>query len=100
MSKEILLIPNEEDKFEAYEPYATLHIDTEEDYNYLKEAVERQRPLKPKKVLATRDIRIGNGTFRAGTSVYKCSRCYTFVSASYDYCPYCGRKIDWTVLEE
>lgn len=100
MSEEILLIPNEEGKFEAYEPYVTLHIDTEEDYDKIKEAVGKQKAMKPTGFTAEEDVKIGNATWRAGTTIYHCPRCYGLITIIYKHCSECGQKIDWTGVVE
>lgn len=56
-----------------YEPYATIDVATEEDFKALQDAVEKQKGRKCERVKLQEDIKIGNGTFRKGTSV--CGKC-------------------------
>lgn len=45
MSEEgITLRQNENGEWVVYEPYATIDVETEEEFEFLKEAVEKQKP--------------------------------------------------------
>lgn len=57
-------------------------------------ALEKQIPKKPIKLKANEDIKIGAGTWKAGTIVYKCPRCDSFISRSSNYCDKCGQALD------
>lgn len=59
-------------------------------------ALEKQIPKKPIKLKAEQDIEIGAGTWKAGTTVYKCPRCDSFISRSSNYCVKCGQALDWS----
>ncbi len=59
-------------------------------------ALEKQIPKKPIKLKANEDIKIGAGTWEAGTTVYKCPRCDSFISRSSNYCDKCGQAFDWS----
>ena len=59
-------------------------------------ALEKQIPKKPIKLKANEDIKIGAGTWKAGTTVYKCPRCDSFISRSSNYCDKCGQAFDWS----
>ena len=59
-------------------------------------ALEKQIPKKPIKLKANEDIKIGAGTWKAGTTVYKCPRCDSFISRSSNYCDKCGQALDWS----
>ena len=58
--------------------------------------LEKQIPKNPIKLKAEQDIKIGEGTWKAGTTVYKCPCCNSFISYSSNYCPKCGRALDWS----
>lgn len=97
MNKEILLRQNENDEFELYEePYAIIEISTEEDFDKIKEAVGKQKAMKPTGFTAKENVKIGNATWRAGTTIYHCPRCYGLISIIYKHCSECGQKIDWS----
>lgn len=89
MNEEILLRQNENDEFELYESYAILYINTEEEFNELKEAVKKQ---KSKKL---------NKTKWHGVMLNYCPECGKGISSEdIIYCNHCGQKIDWTGVEE
>lgn len=70
------------------EPFATIECPTEEDYNTLVEAVEKQIPLNPIKN-REQEIRY--------TSAYSCPNCdggFTGTGIA-NYCYHCGQKLDW-----
>ena len=100
MSDAILLRQNENGEFESYEPYITIAIDTEEEYEKIKEAVKKQKAMKPTGFTAKENVKIGNATWRAGTTIYHCPRCYGLITIIYKHCSECGQKIDWTEGEE
>lgn len=84
---------NEDGEFEQHEPYITVSVDTEEDYEFMKQAIEKQKPKKPK----------GETDPMFGDITTVCPTCGNanlvnpFVrSRVYDYCPNCGQKLDWS----
>lgn len=80
-----------------YKPFITIDIATEEDYKKLQAAIEKQKGLKCERVKLQEDVKIGNGTFRKGTSVCaKCPMCEGWVQIQDKYCRYCGQKLDWS----
>lgn len=89
---EILLRPNEEGKFESYEPYTTISIDTEEDWKFLQEALKKAKAKLP--------YLSGDG-YADGAMVYdmwKCPNCgmeYEMEYEEHKYCPECGQAIKW-----
>ena len=56
-------------------------------------ALEKQIPKKPIKLKAEQNIEIGAGTWKAGTTVYKCPCCNSFISRSSNFCSNCGQAI-------
>lgn len=68
-------------------PYIT------EALNIAISALEKQIPKKPIKLKAEQDIKIGAGTWKAGTTVYKCPYCNSFISRSSNFCSKCGQAI-------
>ena len=64
------------------EPYATIEVATEEDFNEIKAAIEKQKPMKVKK-----------------TDDFWCPVCDTWLGqhhSHYPYCYRCGQKLDWS----
>lgn len=67
---------------EHKEPYTTIAVQTEEDFNEIKAAIEKQNPMKP-------------------TGKYKdvnCPVCGKYLGQlKYEtYCCRCGQKLDWS----
>lgn len=69
------------------EPYVTIEVETEEDFDFLNERVEKQIAKKPK---------IFHGSV---LTLYPCPICGAKVK-SCNYCPGCGQKIDWSEVTE
>lgn len=62
----------------------------------LKEAIGKQVDKKPISCnVELEKIKIGNGYWCKGTTVYRCSTCGDFVTMVQNYCHKCGQKIDW-----
>ena len=95
MSKEIVLRMNKDGVFEKYEePYITIECQTKEDFEFIKKAVERQKPQKV--------------THEA--TLYKCCTCpncknvvdkfekwgESTVRITHKYCLFCGQRLDWS----
>lgn len=61
------------------------------------EALEKQIPKKPTahKVDVPK-IKVGNGFFGKGTTVYRCPCCNELISRIYDCCYKCGQALDWS----
>lgn len=87
-----------------YDAYMSLQ-DELEQYKKLgaleevREAVEKQKAKKP---IAGADIIIGRDD--DGNPIwetdYVCAECGTGIAPEYVCCPYCGKKIDWSEVEE
>jgi hypothetical protein len=77
--KEIMLRPNKDGEWEVFEPYTTIVVDTEEDYKFLEEAVEKQK---------AKDIHIyANGTEH-------CPNCdANLTGMGFKYCIECGQAL-------
>lgn len=69
------------------EPFAMIEIDTERDYGFLYERLEKQIAKKPK---------IFHGSV---LTLYPCPICGAKVK-SCNYCPQCGQKLDWSEVTE
>lgn len=81
------LFNEETNMLERYEPYKEICIgcDTEEDYNEILEYLEKFTPKKP---------------IHGGDELYNyecCPTCNNIMDNTkyYDYCPYCGQRLDW-----
>ena len=59
----------------------------EKDFNLLKQALKRNEPLKVD--LETKDALPNSGTY------YDCPKCDKVIGKHYNYCPYCGQRLDW-----
>lgn len=66
----------------------------------IKSALEKQIPKKPTphKVEGGK-IKIGNGWWCEGTTVYKCPCCNSWITQTYKYCIDCGQALDWSDTE-
>lgn len=70
---------------------------TQEDLQIIKEALEKQIPKKPTahKVDIPK-IKVGNGFFWKGTTVYRCPCCNELISRICDCCYKCGHALYWS----
>lgn len=73
-------------------------------YNSVKrkaiEALEKQMPKKPKPhKVDIEKIKIGNGNWCKGTTIYYCPNCKDFISRTYNFCHKCGQALDWSETE-
>ena len=60
------------------------------------QALEKQIPKKPTPHKVEVDkIKIGNGWWCKGTTVYRCPCCNEFISRTYTYCSECGQALEW-----
>ena len=59
-----------------------------------------QEAIKAKKITVENDVKIGNLTWKAGTTLYKCDKCSSLVSYKQNYCSICGQKLDWNLGEK
>lgn len=89
MSREIMLMENKEGSWQ--EPFATICIESKEEFDKLNKALEKQIP---KKVIYHDNC--GNETPYQS----RCPKCYeaindTWYWAGESWCPYCGQKLDW-----
>lgn len=76
---------------------AYINMCSAEEMNIAIKALEKQIPKKPTahKVEVPK-IKVGNGFFGKGTTVYRCPCCNEFISRIYDCCYKCGQAIDWS----
>lgn len=80
MANEIILALNEISKWGIKkEPFATIECSTEDDYNTLVGAKEKQVPRKIKYL-----------NMQAA-----CPDCLDKIFRNYRYCPGCGQKLNW-----
>ena len=81
MSEEgIILRQNEKGEWVVYEPYTTIDVETEEEFEFLKEAVEKQKPKQLH--------RYANGTDH-------CPNCdANLTGMGFKYCVECGQALD------
>lgn len=90
-NKGIILQMNEDGVWDIKpEPYATIEVATEEDFNNLVELTEKYHAEKP---------------IVEASSTYKCAKCKELLSdeavkSRYKHCPDCGQKLDWTEYKE
>lgn len=63
-------------------------------------ALEKQIPIKPEAKKTDDPIKIGNGIFGKGTTVYFCPTCGTFTTRAHKHCDNCGQKFDWSSKNE
>ena len=59
-------------------------------------AIENQIPKKPTPhIVNAEKIKMGNGYWGKGTTIYYCPNCKDFISRMYTYCHKCGQKLLW-----
>lgn len=67
----------------------------------LMEALEKQVPKKPTPHrVDVEKIKIGNGYWGKGTTIYHCPNCKDFISRIYAYCHKCGQALDWSAGDD
>ena len=57
-------------------------------WDILEQALKRNEPMKVD--LETKDVLPNSGTY------YDCPKCDKVIGKHYNYCPYCGQKLDWS----
>ena len=63
-------------------------------------ALKKQIPKKPTPhIVDGEKIKIGNGYWCKGTTIYRCPNCEDFISRMYKYCHKCGQALDWSDTE-
>ena len=74
----------------------TMRIDDygEREHNAIQMAIADMEKQIPKKLIKKWDYTRGNHDFHRWTCS-KCERDIEDISADYEYCPYCGQKLDW-----
>lgn len=77
---------------------------TTDDCDWLeaaKSVLEKQIPKKPTahKVDIPK-IKVGNGFFEKGTTVYRCPCCNELISRICDCCYKCGQALDWSEVKK
>lgn len=88
---------------EKKEPYITIYVATEEDYEILKDRLEKQNAKKPLGV----DL---HGKNSGNIHNWACPMCKHFLSNRRkvteahnnfipSYCPACGQKLDWSEVK-
>lgn len=78
---------------EKKEPYITIEVETEEDYKFLVERLEKQKAKRPVKS-ETQDMRY--------LTIYSCPVCGKGIMGTNiaKFCFHCGQKLDWSDDEE
>jgi len=87
--KEIIERCNDMIKRLAHEAYGEQNPEAIKDINVLDEIieiVEMRVPLKPMQAEMDTD----------GSGIIPCGYCGEELRSIYDYCPWCGQKIDWS----
>lgn len=97
-----LVYDEKTETWETKEIYATIDVATEEDYNKLKERIEKQKAKKPLGV----DLHKKES---GNIHLWVCPICEIFLlgrrmadekpSLHPNYCPGCGQKLDWSDIE-
>ena len=87
--KEIIERCNDMIKRLAHEAYGNQNPEAVKDINALDEVieiVEMREPLKPMQPEMDTD----------GSAIIPCGYCGEELRVMYNYCPWCGQKIDWS----
>lgn len=97
--EEIIIVPDENGVF--FEPYTTIMVKTEEDMEFIKEAVDKQVAKKVINRWTRYDI---NGEYDG--DFCDCPNCKNEIidgfdlGEDYNYCVHCGQKLDWSEADE
>lgn len=96
-----LIYDEETGLWDEYEPYRTLYISTEEDWEIFEEAIEKQKARKPISTTLEEDVQIGGAKFCKGThTLSHCPACGAWIVTQDNYCKHCGQKLDWSEESE
>lgn len=57
-------------------------------------ALEKQIPKKVVTIVSDEDVKLGAMTMKAGTKVFKCTNCNSYVSPSHKFCTKCGQALE------
>ncbi len=76
--------------------YSTLTYENRDKYYSVAiETLETKIKIRPIKITNKNDVRIGNITFKKGTTGYKCPVCGRIIIYGDKYCKDCGQAILW-----
>lgn len=62
--------------------------------NMAKQALEYHIAKTVETIVSNEDVRLGAMTMKAGTKVFKCNNCNSYVSPSHKFCTKCGQALD------
>ena len=77
---------------ERKEPYITIEVETEEDFNFIQEAVKKQQPMKPLEIAEQEDE-------DCYCLAFICPSCEQSVFGQPyrpNHCKNCGQKLEWS----
>lgn len=72
------------------------HSQNIEALEMAKRAIEFRTAKKVERIVSDEDVKLGAMTMKAGTKVFKCTNCNSYVSPSHKFCTECGQALDWS----
>ena len=61
-----------------------------------KQALEYRVAKIVETIVSNEDVKLGAMTMKAGTKVFKCTNCNSYVSPSHKFCTECGQALKWS----
>lgn len=91
MSREIMLIENKEGNWQ--EPFATICIESKEEFDELNKALEKQKPKKVEEFMErTEEF---SSFYKLDFMCPSCENATICQPYRPNYCKHCGQKLDW-----
>lgn len=72
------------------------HSQNIEALEMAKQALEYHIAKTVETIVSNEDVKLGAMTMKAGTKVFKCTNCNSYVSPSHKFCTKCGQALDWS----
>lgn len=93
---EITLRQNDDGKWDVFEPYTTIVVETEESFKFLKNAVKKATAEKPKEIKLQTRISYVCTCGITLKWVQHFPNEFTWGNEP-DYCSHCGQKLKWEI---
>lgn len=66
-----------------------------EAFKIARQALEFRTAKKVETIVSNEDVKLGAMTMKAGTKVFKCTNCNSYVSPSHKFCTECGQALEF-----